>query len=134
MRKTIIAFLAGVVLTGCASSPLDLAASALGANKGPEITAQAGATNTRQAVGLTGNVDTSSEVKNEIKGAVDNLDTSTGKRLSASSISASTITAERIEIRNNDGEWKTVAVIVSALFLLALIAGLLAYRQKRKAQ
>ena len=134
IRKLVsIGFLLGCFLTGCASTPLDLVTGAIGSK--PEITAQAGAENTKQAVGLNNKVDASTEVSNDLKNSkVDNLDTSTSKKISASSISASTITAERIEIRNNDGDWKSTALIVSILIIVIL--GCVVYifiRLKRKA-
>lgn len=124
MRKIcFIGFFVGFILTGCASSPLDLVTGAIGSK--PEISAQAGAENTKQTLGLNNKVDASSEVSNELKNSkVDNLDTSTGKKVSASSISADTITADKIEIRNSD-QTSTAILVGGLLVILLIIAGMI---------
>lgn len=127
--RLIIAFIAALALTGCASSPLDLVSGLVGSK--PDMSAQVGAENTKQGVGLSNKVDASNEVKNELKNSkVDSLDTSSGKKVSASSISADVIKADKIEIRNSDGisAWWLIFALVSVISI-----GVLAYFRKAKA-
>lgn len=89
----------------------------------PDITAQAGAENVKQTVGVTAKQDTSSKQETTFKeSAVGKVDTSNKKQVSTSSIKADNITAERIEIRNNDG----LNVPAIAMGILMFIAGILA--------
>ncbi|EJT0791033.1 hypothetical protein NV034_003755 [Salmonella enterica subsp. enterica serovar Kentucky] len=89
----------------------------------PDITAQAGAENVKQTVGVTAKQDTSSKQETTFKeSAVGKVDTSNKKQVSTSSIKADNITAERIEIRNNDG----LNVPAIAMGILMFIAGMLA--------
>lgn len=89
----------------------------------PDITAQAGAENVKQTVGVTAKQDTSSKQETTFKeSAVGKVDTSNKKQVSTSSIKADNITAERIEIRNNDG----LNVPEIAMGILMFIAGMLA--------
>ena len=89
----------------------------------PDITAQAGAENVKQTVGVTAKQDTSSKQETTFKeSAVGQVDTSNKKQVSTSSIKADNITAERIEIRNNDG----LNVPAIAMGILMFIAGMLA--------
>lgn len=88
----------------------------------PDITAQAGAENVKQTVGVTAKQDTSSKQETTFKeSAVGKVDTSNKKQVSTSSIKADNITAERIEIRNNDG----LNVPAIAMGILMFIAGML---------
>lgn len=89
----------------------------------PDITAQAGDENVKQTVGVTAKQDTSSKQETTFKeSAVGKVDTSNKKQVSTSSIKADNITAERIEIRNNDG----LNVPAIAMGILMFIAGMLA--------
>lgn len=89
----------------------------------PDITAQAGAENVKQTVGVTAKQDTSSKQETTFKeSAVGKVDTSNKKQVSTSSIKADNITAERIEIRNNDG----LNVQAIAIGILMFIAGIMA--------
>ena len=89
----------------------------------PDITAQAGAENVKQTVGVTAKQDTSSNQETTFKeSAVGKVDTSNKKQVSTSSIKADNITAERIEIRNNYG----LNVPAIAMGILMFIAGMLA--------
>lgn len=108
-----------VLLSGCSSiNPVDL----LTGSK-PEITAQAGAESVKQTVGITAKQDASSKQENTFKESkVDTVDTSNKKEIKTSTIQADNITADRIEIRNNDG----VNVPAIAMGMLMFIAGMFA--------
>ncbi|QXG07638.1 putative spanin [Erwinia phage Snitter] len=120
MKLATVILIAAIALTGC-SGGLGSLAGLVGSK--PEVTAQVGAENVKQGVGLSSKVDASSEVKNDLKNSkVESLDTSNGKKVSASSISAGTITADRIEIRNNDSPlWVEIAAGVICLLLLLIL-------------
>lgn len=108
-----------LALSGCSASS---ALTGLVGSK-PEITAQAGAENVKQTVGITAKQDTSSKQENTIKdSAVNGLDSSSKKKVSASSIQAESIKADKIEIRNTDGgnSWELIALFC----LLSLIVGM----------
>lgn len=106
-----------IFLSGCSINPLD----ALIGSK-PDITAQAGAENVKQTVGVTAKQDTSSKQETTFKeSAVGKVDTSNKKQVSTSSIKADNITAERIEIRNNDG----INIPAIAMSLIMFIAGVI---------
>lgn len=113
---TLIAFVMVTSLSGCSTAG---ALTGLIGSK-PEISAQAGAENTKQTVGLNNKVDQSSEVETTIRDSkVGTVDSSNGKKTSASSITAETIKADKIEIRNSDGgSWGIVAL---ACFLALLV-------------
>ena len=122
MLKRTEALVMCVALSGCSAT------SALTGLIGsrPEISAQAGAENNKVGVGLTNKVDSSSSSEATVKDSkVGSLDSSSGKKTSDNSIKASTITAERIEITNNDSSalpWVgTGAMGVLVLILMALI-------------
>lgn len=113
-----------VIIFACfivACSPSSLLPGLIGSK--PDITAQAGAENVKQTVGVTAKQDTSSKQETTFKeSAVGKVDTSNKKQVSTSSIKADNITAERIEIRNNDG----LNVPAIAMGILMFIAGMLA--------
>ncbi|AKJ74055.1 Rz-like spanin [Salmonella phage 36] len=108
-----------IALSGCSAS--SVLPGLIGSK--PDITAQAGAENVKQTVGVTAKQDTSSKQETTFKeSAVGKVDTSNKKQVSTSSIKADNITAERIEIRNNDG----LNVPAIAMAVLMFIAGMLA--------
>lgn len=113
-----------VIIFACfivACSPSSVLPGLIGSK--PDITAQAGAENVKQTVGVTAKQDTSSKQETTFKeSAVGKVDTSNKKQVSTSSIKADNITAERIEIRNNDG----LNVQAIAMGILMFIAGMLA--------
>lgn len=113
-----------VIIFACfivACSPSSVLPGLIGSK--PDITAQAGAENVKQTVGVTAKQDTSSKQETTFKeSAVGKVDTSNKKQVSTSSIKADNITAERIEIRNNDG----INVPAIAIGILMFIAGMLA--------
>lgn len=99
MLKWIAALVMCVALSGCSAT--DALTGLIGSK--PEVTAQAGAENNKVGVGLTNKVDSSNSSEAMVKDSkVGSLDSSSGKKTSDNSIKASTITAERIEITNND--------------------------------
>lgn len=119
MKKKLMAVLMCIALSGCSAS--SVLPGLIGSK--PDITAQAGAENVKQTVGVTAKQDTSSKQETTFKeSAVGQVDTSNKKQVSTSSIKADNITAERIEIRNNDG----LNVPAIAMGILMFIAGMLA--------
>lgn len=119
MKKKLMAVLMCIALSGCSAS--SVLPGLIGSK--PDITAQAGAENVKQTVGVTAKQDTSSKQETTFKeSAVGKVDTSNKKQVSTSSIKADNITAERIEIRNNDG----LNVPAIAMGILMFIAGMLA--------
>lgn len=99
MLKRIAALVMCVALSGCS---ITSALTGLIGSK-PEISAQAGVENNKVGVGLTNKVDSSSSSEATVKDSkVGSLDSSSGKKTAYNSIKASTITAEKIEITNND--------------------------------
>ena len=116
------AALLSIFLTGCSATS---ALTGLIGSK-PEISAQAGAENNKVGVGLTNKVDSSNSSDASVKdSSVGSLDSSSGKKTADNSIKASTITAEKIEITNNDSSalpWMgTGAMGLLVLILMALI-------------
>lgn len=103
-------------LTGCSATSALTAATGMLGNK-PDISAQVGAENTKQGIGLTGKSDSSSEtsVKNSAVGAVDS---SRSKAAKAQNISTGSITAERIEVKNSDNTAMIMAFLAGLLPLL----------------
>lgn len=122
MFKWIAALVMCMALSGCSSTS---ALTGLIGSK-PEVTAQAGAENNKVGVGLTNKVDSSNSSEATVKDSkVGSLDSSSGKKTSDNSIKASTITAEKIEITNNDSSalsWiGTGAMGLMVFILLAVI-------------
>ena len=121
-RALVIGFLlwAILVLTGCSLNPLDALSGK------PEVTAQVGAENVKQTVGLTAKQDTSSKQETTIKESkVDKVDTSNKKRVSASSIQAETITADKIEISNRESDLYVTLFAIACMFVAGFISGVL---------
>lgn len=122
MLKRIAALVMCAALSGCSATS---AVTGLIGSK-PEISAQAGAENNKVGVGLTNKVDSSSSSEATVKDSkVGSLDSSSGKKTADNSIKASTITAEKIEITNNESSalpWVgTGAMGLLVLILIALI-------------
>lgn len=119
MKRKLPAIMMCIALSGCSAS--SVLPGLIGSK--PDITAQAGAENVKQTVGVTAKQDTSSKQETTFKeSAVGQVDTSNKKQVSTSSIKADNITAERIEIRNNDG----INVPAISMGILMFIAGMLA--------
>lgn len=106
------------MLSGCSATS---ALTGLIGSK-PEISAQAGAENVKQTVGVTGKVDKSNDNDTTIKDSkVGRVDASNGKSVSTSSIKADTIIADKIEIRNDD-KGNLIAGIIWLVIGLLMIA------------
>lgn len=91
---------AAAVVSGCASG-VPILSDLVGSK--PDMTAQVGAENVKQAVGVTNKTDTSSKQETTFKeSAVGKVDTSNKKSVTTSSIHANQITADKIEIRNDE--------------------------------
>lgn len=119
MKRKLLAIMMCIALSGCSAS--SVLPGLIGSK--PDITAQAGSENVKQTVGVTAKQDTSSKQETTFKeSAVGKVDTSNKKQVSTSSIKADNITAERIEISNNDG----LNVPAIAMGILMFIAGMLA--------
>lgn len=117
-----------ILLSGCSATS---ALTGLIGSK-PEISAQAGAENVKQTVGVTGKVDKSNDNDTTIKDSkVGKVDTSNGKSVSTSSIKADTIIADKIEIRNDDSKGNMIAGLVF-LFIGILMIALSIWLERRK--
>lgn len=128
MFKWIAALVMCMSLSGCSATS---ALTGLIGSK-PEISAQAGAENVKQTVGVTGKVDKSNDNDTTIKDSkVGKVDTSNGKSVSTSSIKADTIIADKIEIRNDDSKGNLIAGLVF-LFIGILMIALSIWLERRK--
>lgn len=122
------AALLSIFLTGCSATS---ALTGLIGSK-PEISAQAGAENVKQTVGVTGKVDKSNDNDTTIKDSkVGKVDTSNGKSVSTSSIKADTIIADKIEIRNEGKGEPIVWVVAIVLGLLVILLPAWMVRRKK---
>lgn len=124
---------AAAVVSGCASS-VPILSDLVGSK--PDMTAQVGAENVKQAVGVTNKTDTSSKQETTFKeSAVGKVDTSNKKSVTTSSIHANQITADKIEIRNDESgsliPWLIGGIAVVMLYAGELIFSSLA-RKKNK--
>nr|CAK1257670.1 Rz-like spanin [Klebsiella phage vB_Ko_K29PH164C1] len=125
-RRYLIVPLLAMALSGCSATS---ALTGLIGQK-PDITAQAGAENVKQTVGITAKQDASSEQKTEFKDSVvGKVDSSARKRENATSITADTITAEKIEVHNSDSG---LGFALLGATLLAILASLLYLFRKQK--
>lgn len=129
MKRLALAVLVAVSLSGCSASS---ALSGLIGSK-PEITAQAGAENVKQTVGVTAKNDESSKQENTIKDSqVGKVDSSNKKKVSTSSIQAETITADKIEIRNSESDLYVMFFSLACLFVAGFAAGVFWKGRKNK--
>lgn len=127
MFKWIAALVMCMALSGCSATS---ALTGLIGSK-PEISAQAGAENVKQTVGVTGKVDKSNDNDTTIKDSkVGKVDTSNGKSVSTSSIKADTIIADKIEIRN-DAKGNLIAGLIF-LFIGILMVIFYFWLERRK--
>ena len=111
---------AAAVVSGCASS-VPILSDLVGSK--PDMTAQVGAENVKQAVGVTNKTDTSSKQETTFKeSAVGKVDTSNKKSVTTSSINANQITADKIEIRN-DESGNVIPLVMGAVGLILLVFG-----------
>lgn len=129
MKRLALAVLVAVSLSGCSASS---ALSGLIGSK-PEITAQAGAENVKQTVGVTAKNDESSKQENTIKDSqVGKVDSSNKKKVSTSSIQAETITADKIEIRNSESDLYVMFFALACFFVAGFAAGVVWKGRKNK--
>lgn len=129
MKRLALAVLVAASLSGCSASS---ALSGLVGSK-PEITAQAGAENVKQTVGVTAKNDESSKQENTIKDSqVGKVDSSNKKKVSTSSIQADTITADKIEIRNSESDLYVIFFALACLFVAGFAAGVVWKGRKNK--
>lgn len=120
---------AAAVVSGCASSVPFL--SDLVGSK-PDMTAQVGAENVKQAVGVTNKTDTSSKQETTFKeSAVGKVDTSNKKSVTTSSIHANQITADKIEIRN-DESGSLIPWLIGGIGVVMLAIGAFGIWRERK--
>lgn len=129
MKRLALAVLVAASLSGCSASS---ALSGLVGSK-PEVTAQAGAENVKQTVGVTAKNDESSKQENTIKDSqVGKVDSSNKKKVSTSSIQADTITADKIEIRNSESDLYVIFFALAFLFVAGFAAGVVWKGRKNK--
>lgn len=129
MKRLALAVLVAASLSGCSASS---ALSGLIGSK-PEITAQAGAENVKQTVGVTAKNDESSKQENTIKDSqVGKVDSSNKKKVSTSSIQADTITADKIEIRNSESDLYMMFFALACFFVAGFAAGVMWGGRKNK--
>lgn len=129
MKRLALAVLVAASLSGCSASS---ALSGLVGSK-PEITAQAGAENVKQTVGVTAKNDESSKQENTIKDSqVGKVDSSNKKKVSTSSIQADTITADKIEIRNSESDLYVIFFALACFFVVGFAAGVVWKGRKNK--
>ena len=129
MKRLALAVLVAASLSGCSASS---ALSGLIGSK-PEITAQAGAENVKQTVGVTAKSDESSKQENTIKDSqVGKVDSSNKKKVSTSSIQADTITADKIEIRNSESDLYVMFFALACFFVAGFAAGVVWKGRKNK--
>ncbi|UVX29886.1 Rz-like spanin [Klebsiella phage VLCpiD7c] len=120
---------ASAVVSGCASS-VPILSDLVGSK--PDMTAQVGAENVKQAVGVTNKTDISSKQETTFKeSAVGKVDTSNKKSVTTSSIHANQITADKIEIRN-DESGSLIPWLIGGVWLAILAIGAFGLWRERK--
>ena len=124
MRKLVAGLLLAVTLTGCSATS---ALTGLVGSK-PDVSAQVGAENTKQTVGLNNNVDSSTTNKTDVQDSnVGTLDTSSKKQVQT--ISTGTIQAERLQVVNNDSYSLILAGLAGASIPLVFLVVILVIRK-----
>lgn len=128
MRKLVAGLLLAVTLTGCSATS---ALTGLVGSK-PDVSAQVGAENTKQTVGLNNKVDSSTTNKTDVSDSnVGTLDTSSKKQVQT--VSTGTIQAERLQVVNNDSYSLILAGLAGASIpLVFLVAILVIHKLFRK--
>lgn len=120
---------AAAVVSGCASS-VPILSDLVGSK--PDMTAQVGEENVKQAVGVTNKTDTSSKQETTFKeSAVGKVDTSNKKSVTTSSIHANQITADKIEIRN-DESGSLIPWLIGSVGVVMLAIGVFGLWRERK--
>lgn len=124
MRKLVAGLLLAVTLTGCSATS---ALTGLVGSK-PDVSAQVGAENTKQTVGLNNKVDSSTANKTDVSDSnVGTLDTSGKKQVQT--ISTGTIQAERLQVVNNDSYSLILAGLAGASIPLVFLVVILVIRK-----
>lgn len=124
MRKLVAGLLLVVTLTGCSATS---ALTGLVGSK-PEVSAQVGAENTKQMLGLNNKVDSSTTNKTDVQDSnVGTLDTSSKKQVQT--ISTGTIQAERLQVVNNDSYSLILAGLAGASIPLVFLVVVLVIRK-----
>lgn len=124
MRKPVAGLLLTVTLTGCSATS---ALTGLVGSK-PDVSAQVGAENTKQTVGLNNKVDSSTTNKTDVSDSnVGTLDTSSKKQVQT--ISTGTIQAERLQVVNNDSYSLILAGLAGASIPLVFLVVILVIRK-----
>lgn len=124
MRKLVAGLLLAVTLTGCSATS---AFTGLVGSK-PDVSAQVGAENTKQTVGLNNKVDSSTTNKTDVQDSnVGTLDTSSKKQVQT--ISTGTIQAERLQVVNNDSYSLILAGLAGASIPLVFLVVILVIRK-----
>lgn len=131
MRKLVAGLLLAVTLTGCSATS---ALTGLVGSK-PDVSAQVGAENTKQTLGLNNKVDASTTNKTDVQDSnVGTLDTSSKKQVQT--ISTGTIQAERLQVVNNDSYSLILAGLAGAsiplVFLVVILVIRKLFRKKRQ--
>lgn len=124
MRKLVAGLLLAVTLTGCSATS---ALTGLVGSK-PDVSAQVGAENTKQTVGLNNKVDSSTTNKTDVSDSnVGTLDTSSKKQVQT--ISTGTTQAERLQVVNNDSYSLILAGLAGASIPLVFLVVILVIRK-----
>lgn len=124
MRKLVAGLLLAVTLTGCSATS---ALTGLVGSK-PDVSAQVGAENTKQTVGLNNKVDSSTTNKTDVSdSSVGTLDTSSKKQVQT--ISTGTIQAGRLQVVNNDSYSLILAGLAGASIPLVFLVVILVLRK-----
>lgn len=124
MRKLVAGLLLAVTLTGCSATS---ALTGLVGSK-PDMSAQVGAENTKQTLGLNNKVDSSTTNKTDVQDSnVGTLDTSSKKQVQT--ISTGTIQAERLQVVNNDSYSLILAGLAGASIPLVFLVVILVIRK-----
>lgn len=124
MRKLVAGLLLAVTLTGCSATS---ALTGLVGSK-PDVSAQVGAENTKQTIGLNNKVDSSTTNKTDVSDSnVGTLDTSSKKQVQT--ISTGTIQAERLQVVNNDSYSLILAGLAGASIPLVFLVVILVIRK-----
>jgi hypothetical protein len=124
MHKLVAGLLLAVTLTGCSatSAPTGLVGSK------PDVSAQVGAENTKQTVGLNNKVDSSTTNKTDVQDSnIGTLDTSSKKQVQT--ISTGIIQAERLQVVNNDSYSLILAGLAGASIPLVFLVVILVIRK-----
>ena len=124
MRKLVAGLLLAVTLTGCSATS---ALTGLVGSK-PDVSAQVGAENTKQTLGLNNKVDSSTTNKTDVQDSnVGTMDTSSKKQVQT--ISTGTIQAERLQVVNNDSYSLILAGLAGASIPLVFLVVILVIRK-----